>query len=173
MVGSPARKLHEEGADVGQKPTSPAGIPFCAHDRIRAFTDEFVWLRHGTTYRRAVSIQDRGPNIYFIEPGGLDNSLRGFSTTPEKGPFLNGSAEVYALLKDQLFPNEEGPAVLEVLVPIRVLARAMIDRSVGEIRFELRTGIEELCAGWDEFQKRICRVDKVPRAAEITAQTNA
>ena len=63
--------------------------------------------------------------------------------------------------KDVLFPGEGGPAILEVIVPARIMAilysdsiAAGLARS-GEIRFERESGLSELRAEWHNLAKRV------------------
>jgi hypothetical protein len=109
-------------------------------------------LRHGTTRQRAKAIVQRGPDPNFTEPGGLDTA-EGFSTAPAEGPFPVGTPEQYATAKANLFPNEGGPAIVEVEVP-----QAIVDLAInagGDIRFEPGCGLEELLAAWPTLPKRI------------------
>jgi len=60
-----------------------------------------------------------------------------------------------------LFPNEGGPAILEVSVPSWIMAilnadpiAAGLARS-GEIRFEPECGLRELQAEWPNLTKRV------------------
>lgn len=111
-----------------------------------------VILRHGTTRDRADSIMRHGPNPNFTEPGGLDPA-RGFSTCPAQGPFPCGTPADYAARKTTLFPNEGGPAIIEMEVP-RDLADLAIDAG-GEIRFEPGFGLDELRNAWSVIAKRM------------------
>ena len=97
-------------------------------------------LRHGTTRRRAEAILRGGPDPSFQEPGGLDTA-GGFSTVRTQGPFPFGSPEEIALGKSQLFPDEGGPAIIEIEVPQSIVQKADLG---GEVRFEPGFGIEEL-----------------------------
>lgn len=63
--------------------------------------------------------------------------------------------------KYALFPDEGGPAILEVTVPAWILAILFADpiaaglaRS-GEIRFEAESGLYELRAEWHNLTKRV------------------
>jgi hypothetical protein len=63
--------------------------------------------------------------------------------------------------KDALFPDEGGPAILEVSVPAWIMAildsdsiAAGLARS-GEIRFEPESGLNELRAEWRNLAKRV------------------
>jgi hypothetical protein len=64
-----------------------------------------------------------------------------------------GSPAAYAAGKARLFPNEGGPAILEVEVPEWIVRLA--SATGGEIRFEPGYGLEELLAAWDSLTKRI------------------
>jgi hypothetical protein len=63
--------------------------------------------------------------------------------------------------KHLLFPDEGGPAILEVVVPAWIMAILYADpiaaglaRS-GEIRFDLESGLNELRAEWHKLSKRV------------------
>lgn len=63
--------------------------------------------------------------------------------------------------KDVLFPEEGGPAILEVSVPAWIMAILYADpiaaglaRS-GEIRFDPESGLNELRAEWHKLTKRV------------------
>jgi hypothetical protein len=63
--------------------------------------------------------------------------------------------------KHALFPDEGGPAILEVSVPAWIMAifyadplSAALARS-GEIRFEPESGLTELRAEWRNLPKRV------------------
>jgi hypothetical protein len=63
--------------------------------------------------------------------------------------------------KHALFPDEGGPAILEVIVPAWIMATLYADpiaaglaRS-GEIRFEPESGLAELRAEWRNLTKRV------------------
>jgi hypothetical protein len=87
-----------------------------------------------------------------MEPGGLD-AAGGFSTSPQVGPFPYGSPERYAAGKANLFPNEGGPAVVEIEVPDDIAALGI--NAGGEIRFEPGFGLEELMQAWPTITKRV------------------
>jgi len=110
-------------------------------------------LRHGTTRQRAEAILCHGPNPNFREPGEIYTSAGGFSTAPVEGPFPFVSAEVCAVRKAALFPNEGGPAILEIEVPLAISELA-IDEG-GEVRFIPGWGLEELLIAWPTIPKRI------------------
>ena len=63
--------------------------------------------------------------------------------------------------KDVLFPNEGGPAILEVSVPAWIVAILYADSIAaglarsGEIRFEAQCGLNELRAEWHNLPKRV------------------
>jgi hypothetical protein len=86
----------------------------------------------------------------------------GFSTVIGDGRFCStGTPEVAAQNKHALFPNEGGPAILEVSVPDWIMAILYADpiaaglaRS-GEIRFEAESGLNELRAEWHNLNKRV------------------
>ena len=114
-------------------------------------------LIHGTTRWRAERIEVSGPDADFVEPGG---GLRaeGFSTYLEKGPFLFGAPEDYARRKAAGFPNEGGPAILEVEVPDDIIALAVDEYfplSQGIIQFDEGKGLEELQDAWSALRKHI------------------
>jgi hypothetical protein len=72
-----------------------------------------------------------------------------------------GTPEQYARLKAASFPNEGGPAVLEVEVPADILAileadpdaRAAMDS--GDTLFDPAVGMAELLAAWPGLVKRV------------------
>jgi hypothetical protein len=55
--------------------------------------------------------------------------------------------------KAALFPDEGGPAILEIEVPEEIVALAI--NEIAEIRFEPGFGLEELRAAWTALAKRI------------------
>jgi hypothetical protein len=107
-------------------------------------------LRHGTTRQRADSILQNGPDPNFVEPGGADPA-RGFSTYPDGSPISVGTPEQYAAGKALLFPNEGGPAIVEIEAPVDIVDLA-IDAG-GEIRFEPGFGLDELRQAWPQIKK--------------------
>jgi hypothetical protein len=120
-------------------------------------------LHHGTTLRRARSIEANGPDPDYREPGtGRLPSAEGFSAVIGDGrPCSTGTPELAAGNKAALFPDEGGPAILEVSVPGWVMAildadpiAAGLARS-GEVRFEAESGLNELRAEWRNLPKRV------------------
>jgi hypothetical protein len=63
--------------------------------------------------------------------------------------------------KHALFPNEGGPAILEVQVPAGIMAILYADPIAaglargGEIRFEPESGLNELRAAWQNLTKQV------------------
>ena len=118
-------------------------------------------LHHGTTLRRAEAIDANGPDPDYREPGDL-LPVEGFSTVIGDGrPCSTGTPEMAARNKHALFPDEGGPAILEVSVPAWIMAILYADpiaaglaRS-GEIRFEPESGLSELRAQWHHLTKRV------------------
>jgi len=111
-------------------------------------------LWHGTTRDRAEQIVRQGPDPYFCEPGSV-RAVNGFSTNLAIGPFLFGRPEVYALGKAKEFPNEGGPAILEIDVPEDVVQKAVNEwfpLEQGLVQFDLGSGLEELLANWPLIQ---------------------
>jgi hypothetical protein len=122
-----------------------------------------IILHHGTTLRRAFEIEANGPDPNYREPGtGSLPPSEGFSTVIGDGrPCSTGTPETAARNKAVLFPDEGGPAILEVSVPSWVMAILYADpiaaglaRS-GEIRFESESGLDELRAEWHNLMKRV------------------
>jgi hypothetical protein len=77
------------------------------------------------------------------------------------GPFLFGRPEEYARGKAAQFPDERGPAILEVGVPEEIVANALSEwfpLSQGLVQFDAGAGLEELLAVWPNLQKRIVDV---------------
>jgi hypothetical protein len=81
-------------------------------------------LHHGTTLLRARAIEANGPDPSFREPGsGHLPPAEGFSTVIGDGRSCGtGTPQVAAREKDILFPDEGGPAILEVSVPAWIMA---------------------------------------------------
>src|SRR5262249_16253066 len=120
-------------------------------------------LHHGTTLQRARAIELSGPDPDYREPGtGNLPAAEGFSTVIGDGrPCGTGTPEAAARSKGALFPNEGGPAILEVSVPAWIMAILYADpiaaglaRS-GEVRFEPESGLNELRAEWPNLPKRV------------------
>jgi hypothetical protein len=114
-------------------------------------------LLHGTTLHRANTIARDGPNPRFQEPGG-QVCKEGFSFCFQSGLFLFGTPTEYACGKAVAFPNEGGPAILEVHVPDDMIATAdngWFPPSQGIVQFDIGGGIEELLAIWPSLPKRI------------------
>ncbi len=120
-------------------------------------------LHHGTTLVRARLIEANGPDPNYREPGtGTLPAAEGFSTVIGDGrPCGTGTPEMVARNKHALFPREGGPAILEVVVPARIMALLYADpfaaglaRS-GEIRFEPESGLNELRAEWHTLTRRV------------------
>ena len=110
-----------------------------------------VLLRHGTTRQRAEAIYQAGPDVNFKEPFGYDPA-GGFSTARVQSSYPYGSPDEVALRKAALFPNEGGPAILELEVPDWIVQMADV---VGEVRFDPGYGLEELLIAWPSLSKRI------------------
>src|SRR5579885_2950217 len=110
-----------------------------------------VRLRHGTTRQRAEAIARDGPDPDYREPGGPDRA-EGFSTARIQDSYPQGSPEEVAAGKGRLFPNEGGPAVLEIEVPESIVNKAELG---GEVRFDPGFGLEELLAVWPLLTKRL------------------
>ena len=76
-------------------------------------------------------------------------------------PCGTGTPELAARDKDSLFPDEGGPAILEVAVPAWIMAILYSDVIAnglargGEIRFEPESGLDELRAEWHTLAKRV------------------
>jgi hypothetical protein len=120
-------------------------------------------LHHGTTLRRARAIEANGPDPSFREPGsGHLPPAEGFSTVIGDGRTCGtGTPRMAALQKDILFPDEGGPAILEVSVPAWIMAILYADPIAtalacsGEIRFDPESGLNELRAEWHKLTKRV------------------
>ncbi len=120
-------------------------------------------LHHGTTLKRSREIEVSGPDPNYREPGSSHlPAAEAFSTVIGDGrPCSTGTPEMVARNKAALFPNEDGPAILEVQVPAWIMAILYADpigaglaRS-GEIRFEPESGLRELRAEWHNLSKRV------------------
>jgi hypothetical protein len=116
-----------------------------------ASSEPVVRLRHGTTKKRAEAILLNGPDPNYKEPGGLDTA-EGFSTARIGDPCPFGSPEAVAAAKALLFPDEDGPAIIEFEVSEALARKADLG---GEVRFEPGFGLEELLAAWPSLSKRI------------------
>jgi hypothetical protein len=120
-------------------------------------------VHHGTTLQRALAIDANGPDPDFREPGsGNIPPAEGFSTVIGDGrPCSTGTPEEAARNKDSLFPNEGGPAILEVRVPAWIMAILSADPIAaglargGELRFEPESGLTELRAEWHNLARRV------------------
>jgi hypothetical protein len=122
-----------------------------------------VVLHHGTTLIRARAIEANGPDPNFHEPRSQRHeTAEGFSTVIADGrPCSTGTPEVAARNKSALFPDELGPAILEVQDPSWIMAILYADPIAaglaqgGEIRFEFESGLTELRAEWHKLVKRV------------------
>jgi len=109
-------------------------------------------LWHGTTRKRAEAILKKGPDPKFLEPHGFELTRR-FSTARPAGPFPLGSPQDYARGKANNFPDEGGPAILEIEVPEELVKLA--ECGGVEVRFDFGSGLEELLQVWATLPKRI------------------
>ena len=109
-----------------------------------------VRLRHGTTRMRATHILQNGPDPNLVVGGDIANGL---STAPANGPYPLGAPEDYASGKARLFPQEGGPAILEIDVPDSIVALAV--HPGGEVWFGAGFGLEELLAAWPRISKSV------------------
>jgi hypothetical protein len=78
------------------------------------------------------------------------------------GPFPFGTPEQYARRKARAFPNEGGPAILEVEVPNETVSLAVNEwfpLSQGLVQFRSGSGLEELLKSWPLLEKRIVMVE--------------
>lgn len=120
-------------------------------------------LHHGTTLKRARAIEANGPDPNYCEPGSNPlPTAEGFSAAIADGRSCStGTPEVVARHKAALFPDELGPAILEVQVPARIMALLFADPLAaglargGELRFEPESGLSELRAEWHNLTKRV------------------
>lgn len=120
-------------------------------------------LHHGTTLQRASAIVAYGPDPFFQEPGSANlPPAEGFSAVIADGrQCATGTPEMAARQKAGLFPDEGGPAIVEVSVPAWIMAILYSDPIAaglargGEIRFELESGLEELRGAWPNLNKLI------------------
>ena len=113
--------------------------------------------------RRARAIDANGPDPSFREPGSnLLPPAEGFSTViGDSRPCGTGTPLMAAREKALLFPDEGGPAILEIRVPAWIMEILYADpiaaglaRS-GEIRFDPESGLNELRAEWHNLKKRV------------------
>jgi hypothetical protein len=120
-------------------------------------------LHHGTTLWRARAIEANGPDPRFREPHSKRLCpAEAFSTVIGDGrPCSTGTPELAAREKHALFPDDGGPAILEVTLPARIMALLYADpiaaglaRS-GEILFDPESGLNELLAEWPNLTKRV------------------
>jgi hypothetical protein len=81
------------------------------------------------------------------------DTVKGFSTAPAQGSYPLGAPEDYARGKARLFPNEGGPAILEMEVPDWIVALAV--HPGGEVWFDAGFGLEELLAAWPGIAKKV------------------
>lgn len=76
-------------------------------------------------------------------------------------PCGTGTPEIAAREKDRLFPDEGGPAILEVSVPEWIMQILYADPIAAglarsnEIRFDSESGLHELRAAWHSLEKRV------------------
>jgi hypothetical protein len=135
-----------------------------------------MWLLHGTTLARARSIVQRGPDIHFVEPGGI-GIAENFSFTAEGTPSAVGDSLRYARGKAAAFPNELGPAVVAVDVPEELVRMAaaehlslfgglieygegaeaseLVALCGGVIQFDPGPALDGLLANWGSLAKEI------------------
>src|SRR5262245_6886603 len=115
-----------------------------------------VRLRHGTTRRRAEAIRLHGPDPNFKEPGGQPDpaDIAGFSTALANVDCLTGNPEDIARRKSKLFPDEGGPAILEIEVS-ETICQLAIRADGGEVRFQPEYGLAELRERWPDLHKKI------------------
>ena len=74
----------------------------------------------------------------------------------EAGPFLFGTVEEYARGKSREFPDEGGPVILAVDVPVEIVLKAANDwfpLSQGLVQFDHGCGLEELLQAWPTLVK--------------------
>ncbi len=138
------------------------GLTIGRHPLLTTEPDSLV-LHHGTTLLRARAIEANGPDPSFREPGsGHLPPAEGFPTVIGDGRSCGtGTPQMAAREKHALFPDEGGPAILEIIVPAWIMAilhadpiAAGLARS-GEIRFDPESGLNELRAEWTNLKKRV------------------
>jgi hypothetical protein len=125
-----------------------------------------IILQHGTTLKRAWEIEAHGPNPNYAEPnsGGRRYDPPGFSTARLDRPFGVGTPEQYARSKSANFPDEGGPVILEIEVPLEIIeileshpdARDAMES--GDTLFDPAFGIKELRAEWPKLIKRVIKL---------------
>ena len=135
-----------------------------------------MWLLHGTTRARAEGIVQRGPDVTFVEPGGI-RIAENVSFTAEGWSSAIGDSLAYALGKAIAFPNEHGPVIIAVDVPDDVVRMAAVEHQslyegiieydesadLGElvalcgglIQFDPGEALESLLARWGSIEKEI------------------
>ncbi len=116
-------------------------------------------LHHGTTRIRAESIILLGPDPDFVEPGGA--RAEGFSSSLASGPFPLGKPVEYAVAKSKIFPDEGGPAIVEIEVPDEIVSLAVsawFPLSQGVVQFDEGAGLTELREAWPLLSKQIITV---------------
>src|SRR4051794_30281181 len=86
-----------------------------------------MWLLHGTTRTRAERIVRDGPDVNFVEPGGMGITAENISFCVEGTPSDLGEAADYALRKARAFPDEGGAVVVAVDVPETIARAAMVE----------------------------------------------
>lgn len=112
-------------------------------------------LLHGTTRHRAERILELGPDPRYREPGGRE-TVDGFSTCLESGPFPFGMPEDYARGKAREYPAEGGPVILVLDVPVEIVQWSTTEwfpLSQGLVQFDLGAGLEELVDRWSDIAK--------------------
>lgn len=109
-----------------------------------------VRLWHGTTRLRAEHLLQNGPDLNLVVGG---DTAEGLSTAYPHGPYPLGDPRDYARRKARLFPQEGGPAILEIDVPASIVALAV--HPGGEVWFGPGFGLEELLAAWPRISKRV------------------
>ncbi len=135
-------------------------------DQSEIIPDSPTVIRHGTTLQRARAIEKNGPDPNFREPGtGSLPPAEGFSAVVADGrPCGTGTPEMAARNKDALFPDEDGPAIVEIEVPPWIMSILYADPIAaglargGEIRFEPEYGLTELRREWPNLTKRVIRL---------------
>ena len=122
-----------------------------------------IILHHGTTLHRAQRIIANGPDAYYVEPGGVRRwDEPGFSArrVDIKTDAL-ATPQEYARLKAKNFPHEGGPVILEMEVPVDVIAVLETDplakfaMDSGDTCFDPQVGMNELLAAWPTIVKRV------------------